>query len=216
MSPASGWLPDVVADQTIESAWGNDVRNRTITPFTNAAERTQAIPAPIAGMLTYQLDTQTVEIWNGSAWVRTGPTPTTQTWAPTFYGAGAVIGNAAYVARFVREGSWVTGDVLIALGSASVMATDQLAVSLPVPALDITNYEMPIGVAKYWDNAVKYSGNAYIAFGADTSNDRMRLDASTLAFGTTVVDQPVKTDVPFAWSAAPTSRVGVQFRYEGA
>jgi hypothetical protein len=67
------WLPDVVPDQTIESAWGNTIRNRTITPFANAAARTAAIPAPIVGQTTYQEDTKTIETWNGSAWIVPGP-----------------------------------------------------------------------------------------------------------------------------------------------
>lgn len=67
--PASGWLPNVVPDQTIESAWGNDIRNRTVTPFADAAARSAAITAPIPGMATYLLNTKQLEWWNGTKWM---------------------------------------------------------------------------------------------------------------------------------------------------
>src|SRR5262245_7453468 len=70
----TGWIANVVPDQTIESAWGNSIRDRTVTPFTNAAARTSAITAPKVGMLTWLADLRRLEIYDGTNW---GPLPGT-------------------------------------------------------------------------------------------------------------------------------------------
>lgn len=63
------WLPDVEPLDLIQSAeWGNIIRDRTITPFGDAAERDVFIPLPVPGMLTWMLDTQTLEVWDGATW----------------------------------------------------------------------------------------------------------------------------------------------------
>ena len=67
------WIPDVNPNELIESAWGNDIRDRTVTPFTNAAERVAAIPTPDAGMVTYLTASDTLEYWNGTSWRMVGP-----------------------------------------------------------------------------------------------------------------------------------------------
>ena len=64
----TSWLPDVVPDEVIESAWGNTIRDRTATPFATAAARTTAIPTPTTGMVTYQIDTKRLEVWDGAQW----------------------------------------------------------------------------------------------------------------------------------------------------
>ena len=64
----TAWIPDVVPDQTIESAWGNTIRDRTVTPFANVAARTTAIPTPKAGMVTWLDDVKRLEVYNGTVW----------------------------------------------------------------------------------------------------------------------------------------------------
>lgn len=68
----TSWIPDVVADGTIESAWGNAIRDRTLTPFANAAARATAIPTPKTGMCVYMLDSKVVLVWNGTKWTSLG------------------------------------------------------------------------------------------------------------------------------------------------
>lgn len=64
----TAWLPDVVPDQTIESVWGNTIRDRTVTPFANAAARTAAIATPKVGQLSWIVDTKRLDIYDGTAW----------------------------------------------------------------------------------------------------------------------------------------------------
>lgn len=68
----TAWIPDVVPDQLIESAWGNTIRDRTITPFANAAARDAAITTPKAGMTVWLSDHQCVSRYTGSAWTLDG------------------------------------------------------------------------------------------------------------------------------------------------
>ena len=64
----TGWMPDVVPDAPIESAWGNKIGNRTIVPFTTVAERDSYITAPVVGMECYVTATDSLYYYNGSAW----------------------------------------------------------------------------------------------------------------------------------------------------
>jgi hypothetical protein len=64
-----GWLPDVVTDEVIASSWGNNIRDRTVTPFANVAARTAAITAPEVGMVTWLDDLKRLEVYNGTSWI---------------------------------------------------------------------------------------------------------------------------------------------------
>ena len=44
-----------------------------VNPFADAAARTTAIPSPVEGQMSSLADTDTVERYNGSAWVAVGP-----------------------------------------------------------------------------------------------------------------------------------------------
>ena len=64
----TGWMPDVVPDAPVESAWGNKIRNRSITPFNTLAERDAYITAPVVGMECYVIATDSLYYYNGTAW----------------------------------------------------------------------------------------------------------------------------------------------------
>lgn len=63
-----------VAGTTITAAWGNaNVRDQVVSPFASAAARTSAITSPVAGMVSYQSDTQALYYYNGTSWVLVSP-----------------------------------------------------------------------------------------------------------------------------------------------
>jgi hypothetical protein len=64
-----GWIDDVAADEPIESAWGNSIRDRTVTPFANVAERDTSIPVPKEGQTAWLSDVNLMTVYNGTAWV---------------------------------------------------------------------------------------------------------------------------------------------------
>jgi hypothetical protein len=65
----TGWMPDVVPDAPIESAWGNKIRNRTMVPFNTTAERDGYITTPVVGMECYVTATDSIYYYNGTKWI---------------------------------------------------------------------------------------------------------------------------------------------------
>jgi hypothetical protein len=56
---------------TIESDWGNEVRDQLVTPFASAAARSAAITAPVNGMttaITAASALNGLEVYNGVSW----------------------------------------------------------------------------------------------------------------------------------------------------
>ena len=47
----------------------DNLMNQSVIVFTNSAARSAAIPTPLEGMITYQLDTQRYETYNGTSFV---------------------------------------------------------------------------------------------------------------------------------------------------
>jgi hypothetical protein len=75
-----------------------------IRTFANTAERAAAIPSPTEGTMTYLNDTDQIDVWNGSAWVRRVSTslPFAQA-AGSGYGGAAVTVVTFPVGRFTVE-----------------------------------------------------------------------------------------------------------------
>jgi hypothetical protein len=65
-------IANVVAGNTIESAWGNSIRDRTVQRYATAAARTTAHPSPTEGDLSYLQDSNSLWYHNGTAWVPVG------------------------------------------------------------------------------------------------------------------------------------------------
>lgn len=68
--------PNVVSNTPITSAWGNEIRDRTVQKFATAAERTAQWPAPPVGAVsTLATNPNTLYVWTGAAWVSGGGAP---------------------------------------------------------------------------------------------------------------------------------------------
>ena len=44
------------------------IRVRAVTPYADSAARATAVPSPVEGQMSYLLDTNAVEVYDGSAW----------------------------------------------------------------------------------------------------------------------------------------------------
>src|SRR5690554_3626120 len=62
-------INDVQIGETIAVEWGNAIRDRTIQRYANAAERDELHPNPTEGDLSYLEDTNSIEVYDGFAWV---------------------------------------------------------------------------------------------------------------------------------------------------
>lgn len=63
-----GLTANVVAEAPILSAWGNEIRDRTIQNFATAAERAAQWTAPPEGAASYLRDVDRLEIYDGTSW----------------------------------------------------------------------------------------------------------------------------------------------------
>jgi len=84
------FTPNVVAGDKITSAWGNEIRNRTVQVFATAAERASQWPAPPKGAHSFLSDTGMLYEYSGSAW---GGMATDTIWL----GAGAIYSGTASI-----------------------------------------------------------------------------------------------------------------------
>lgn len=62
-------IDNVASGETIEAAWGNAIRDRTVQRYTNSTDRDTSHPAPTEGDLAYLEDVNTLQFYSGSAWV---------------------------------------------------------------------------------------------------------------------------------------------------
>lgn len=62
-------IDNVQIGETIAVEWGNAIRDRTIQRYANAAERDLLHPTPAEGDLSYLEDTNSIEVYDGFAWV---------------------------------------------------------------------------------------------------------------------------------------------------
>jgi len=66
----AGEISDVSGGDVIAAGRSNDVKDRTIMRYANAASRDSIITAPVAGSLSYLENTGQVEIYTGSFWAK--------------------------------------------------------------------------------------------------------------------------------------------------
>ena len=94
-------IPDVLVATTISTDWGNDIRDRTVQRYASVAQRTTEHSAPAEGDLSYIEDSNTVWVFNGSAWVE------------LFSGSidTADITDSAIVSAKIADGSVAAGDI---------------------------------------------------------------------------------------------------------
>ena len=64
----AGELSDVVPGESVEAAWGNDIRDRVLSRYTDAIDRGNKNPIPASGDLSWLDDTLRVEVFDGSDW----------------------------------------------------------------------------------------------------------------------------------------------------
>ena len=61
----AGELADVVGGAVIATSFTNDVKDRTVMRYANAAARDAAIPSPVAGDIAFITDTKTITYYTG-------------------------------------------------------------------------------------------------------------------------------------------------------
>jgi hypothetical protein len=123
--------------------------DQAVMVFADAAARTTALPTPSEGMVSYLVDTNAIQYYDGSAWLNIVPNFTTFT--PTFtnltVGTGAVdfaysiIGKMMTINGRLLFGSTtsITGNVLVTLPASATSARDCQG-TLKIVDVGIANY----------------------------------------------------------------------------
>jgi len=63
-------IPDVVAGEPVQSAWGNDLRDRSVQRYDDATDRDTLDPLPDAGAVCWLDDPGALEVYTGTEWLR--------------------------------------------------------------------------------------------------------------------------------------------------
>lgn len=164
----------------------NYLQDQAVMVFAGTAARSSAIATPSEGMYTYQTDDNTLDVYNGSAWVTTTPSAgsvgTSQTTTSTSYTDLATVGPAVTlrtgtkaiitIGAYVTPAAGTNAAVSVAVsGATTISAADTKA--LQTAAAATGRY----GTTVYFDNltagvntfTLKYRG---IGAGTQTFADR--------------------------------------------
>src|SRR5690606_23503437 len=126
-------IDDVRIGETIAVEWGNAIRDRTIQRYANAAERDELHPNPTEGDLSYLEDTNSIEVYDGFAWVAGIPNQavTTAKLAPGAVTTDKIAQEAVTTSRIANEAvTWAKiapGAVSSSKIAAGEVATANLA-----------------------------------------------------------------------------------------
>jgi hypothetical protein len=81
------------------------IAKQSVVPYDDASARTTAVPSPVEGQMSYLRDTNTVEVYDGSAWVSVGgATMIKKVEAFTASGTWTVPAGVTYAIAHIRGG----------------------------------------------------------------------------------------------------------------
>ena len=63
-------MPDVVTGTTVESSWGNQIRDRTVQRYADSTERDALMQLPVAGDLAWLDNEDQLTVYTGTGWAR--------------------------------------------------------------------------------------------------------------------------------------------------
>jgi hypothetical protein len=187
------------------SELNENLMQQSVATFSNSAARTAAITAPVEGQMTYLIDSDDYESWDGTSWVPALSIGTWKSYTPTF--SNFTLGNGTItVAKFTQIGKTVHLQVKVTLGSTSSVGT-QPTISLPVTGK--TNYQdSASGVCTLTAGAVNGIGYVY-----NISSTSCRMFA-TGAAGAYSIIAGVTATVPGTWTTG--NSFGLSITYEAA
>jgi len=86
-------ITDVVALSSIDTSWGNGIRDRAVMRYTDAAARTSSEPTPATGRISWLTGSDRLEVYDGSAWRQFIDTSGGQTIAGALTVSGTLLGK---------------------------------------------------------------------------------------------------------------------------
>jgi hypothetical protein len=113
--------------------------DQAVQSFASAAARDTALTGELAeGMVAYLRDTDSLTVYNGSAWVPFGGVGSWTSYTPTLGGTGWAIGNGTAVGAYIKIGRFVSFRARITSGSTTTYgASNAPTISLPITAVTV-------------------------------------------------------------------------------
>lgn len=176
-----GLTPDVVPNTPILSTWGNTIRNQTVMPFANAAERAAQWIAPPNGAISQLADTPRVLwIYHAGAWKRltSDERPTGGEW----YKTTQTTASAGVYTMLPLDGTAVDTDGFLVGGFPTIPAG--------LDGLYAITFVMTTGVGASWGSfaaGIQASAGSYPAGGQSLALDLISFPGSSTVFMTVPV-----------------------------
>jgi hypothetical protein len=172
---------DWTAGETVTAANMDDyLQLQAVQQFATAAARDAALTArKREGMVTYQLDTNTLTVYSGAAWSTIGPTNgALTTWTPAIVQSGSVTCTVTS-AWYARQGRLVYGQYFLTCTGAGTVS-NLVTVSLPVTATAVAGTGEVLGSAAIFDASTGFNYPS-LAIKASTTTMKFALMAESVA-----------------------------------
>jgi hypothetical protein len=193
------YYDDGSSQQWVEFGAAPSGSSITLASYADSAARTTAIPSPTEADLSYLQDTNSVEVYDGSAWAAVGGgqsisyTPTLTNWTAT-----AVIGRYVQIGKLVH---------VFFEASGTITCSGIMRVTVPVTAAAGNRLNghhgimLESGVAWYPCMTTGFSTTSFDIYALTQSGSSVRWLATSAAS-------------PFTWGAGDA--VSITFSYEAA
>lgn len=139
----------------------NYLQEQTVMVFATAAARDAALTtAKSEGMVTYQVDTNTLTVYSGAAWSTIGPAHGALTsWTPAVTQAVSVTCTTS--SQYQRVGRWVSGFFYLTVTGAGTAANP---VNIACPVTNASPIApLPCGVAYIFDSSANTMYNGVLS-----------------------------------------------------
>lgn len=152
------WTPGDIPTAT---QFDTFLQEQTVMVFASAAARDTALSvAKAEGMLTFQLDSNSLTVYSGATWSTVGPAHGALTsWTPTVVQSGSVtVTNTA--SRYRRTGRWIEGYFYLTVTGSGSAGSPVIISGIPATASGPAS--LVIGTGGFSDAG---TGNFYNPFG---------------------------------------------------
>lgn len=157
--------------------------------------------SPIAGSMIFETDTNTLQLYSGSAWVQIGPLTSAWTaFTPTLSG-GWALGNATYTATYMRVGRKISFGAYIVIGTSTTKG------SVMIVALPVTAASQYTAIANFTAYFLISASGHYPAFAISNSTSTVELVTPNSA-GTYTIANQTQAAVPATWATGDIIRYG--------
>ena len=173
------------------SELNENLMQQSIATFSNSAARSAAITSPVAGQMTYLIDSDEYESWDGGSWVSVASIGAWKSWAPNLNDGSWTQGNGTFSAIYTQIGKTVIFKLEFTSGTTTNETTN-LRISLPVEAV-ASNTFMCNG---------HYLSGSTRNFISATSNTSTSVGLGVIrADSTYATHSGISSTVPFTWAA---------------